>query len=379
MSEFLLPSGLYDLLPPEAARQTYMLSTLLSRFVLMGYEQVIPPLLEYDESLLSGKGIARAPQTFRLADTMSQHMLGIRADITTQMARIAASRLLNAPKPLRLAYTGTVLRTRPTGLDNNRQLVQAGVECIGAQNMEAEVVITALEALTALELKDVVVDFSVAGLLKCLLQQENITDETTIEAIREQVRSKDVSSLPATLACKETLITLTQTCGAAASVLPTLKALKLPEEAKSLLAQLEAVIVRVAENMPHITLTIDALDSRGFDYHYGVCFALYLPSIQQEIGRGGYYTIPTENGDALPAVGVTLYVTRLLKAELTGYTKPTRVYIPYSVNYKSSAEVRERGYSTVYGTENCTDVKAEAKHLGCELILQDGALVGIEA
>ncbi len=378
MSEYLLPSGLYDLLPPEAARQTYILSTLLSHFVLMGYEQVIPPLLEYDESLLSGKGIARTSQTFRLADPMSQHMLGIRADITTQMARIAASRLLNAPKPLRLTYTGTVLRTRPTGLDSNRQLVQAGIECIGTQNMEAEVVITALEALNALELKDVVVDFSIAGLLTCILQDVGITEETQIETIRTAVRSKDTTSLPASLPCRDTLISLVQHTGTAAQALPILQALDLPETARTLLTQLENVIRRVATNIPNVTLTIDTLDSRGFDYHYGVYFALYLPSIQQEIGRGGYYTIPTENNENLPAVGVTLYVTRLLRAQLSGYTKPQRVYIPHAVNYKDSVNLRAQGYSTVYGTESCTDIKAEAKHLGCELILQDGMLISIE-
>lgn len=366
MSEYLLPSGLYDLLPPEAAKQSYMLSTLLSRFVLMGYEQVIPPLLEYDETLLAGKGAARTAQTFRLADPLSQKMLGLRADITTQMARIAASRLVNAPKPLRLAYTGTVLRTLPSGLDSNRQLVQAGIECIGATGNETEVIATALEALAALGLNEVVVDLSLAGLLRAVLAEEGITDEAQIAQLRECVRSKDVAGLPTDLRCRGTLESLIHVTGDARTCLPRLQALPLPRVCLESLAHAAQVVEALHACAPHASVTVDLLDSRGFDYHQGLCFAFYLPSISQEIGRGGVYSIPLQDGSMMPATGMSLYVTRLLRAQLPHFSRPQRVYVPHGTPYEHSATVRAQGFSTVHGTEGA-DVSAQARALDCEL------------
>ena len=223
------------------------------------------------------------------------------------------------------------------------------------------------------------VDFSVAGLLKTILAQEGITEESEIEPLREVIRSKDIAALPASLKCRDVLIQLAQLTGRASDVLPRLQALKLPKDAQALLTQLEQVIAEVARNAPSATLTIDALDSRGFDYHHGVCFALYLPSIQQEIGRGGYYTIPVDGAEPLPAVGMTLYVTRFLRAELKGFSRPTRAYIPHGTDYAASADLRAKGYATVHGCAAVKDVIKEAKRLGCEVLLQDGRLVGIEA
>ena len=368
MSEFLLPSGLYDLLPPEASRQTYILNTLLSRFELMGYEQAIPPLLEFEDSLLSGKGMALSGRTFRVADPMSQKMLGLRPDITTQMARIAGSRLINAPLPLRLSYTGSVLRTRPNGLDNHRQLTQAGIEYIGAEEPVVETVLTALEGLDALGLSHIVVDFSIAGLLLTILEDAGITDEKIIETIREQVRSKDISGLNADMPCRALLQKLTSYVGNAAQVLPKILALALPAKAMELVHKLQHVISQIEANGSRATLTIDALDSRGFDYHHGVCFAFYLPATQQEIGRGGFYTFTREDGVTLPAAGATLYVTRLRTAPVTGWIRPERIYIPADLSITQSSALRAQGYATIHGNATGQDAIDDAKRLRLEAI-----------
>jgi ATP phosphoribosyltransferase regulatory subunit len=368
MSEFLLPSGLYDLLPPEASRQTYILGTLLTQFELMGYEQAIPPLLEFEDSLLAGKGAALSGRTFRVADPLSQKMLGLRPDITTQMARIAGSRLINAPLPLRLSYTGSVLRTRPNGLDNHRQLSQAGIEYIGAEEPVVETVLTALEGLCALGLSHVVVDFSVAGLLVSILEDAGITDIATIDAIREQVRSKDISHLPDNLPCKALLQKLTSLVGSAEHVLPKIHALTLPASSRRLVDMLQHVIAQLVANNTRATLTIDALDSRGFDYHHGVCFAFYLPVIQQEIGRGGFYSFTREDGVVLPAAGATLYVTRLRAAPITGWKRPLRVYIPADLSITQSQSVRAQGHATIHGKATGQHAIEDAKRLGLDAI-----------
>src|SRR5689334_5987690 len=110
MSKTLLPAGCYDLLPPNARQESELSSALLSVFENFGYEQVAPPLLEYSENLLTGRGAELSPQIFRVMESGGGKVMGIRADITLQIARIALSRLAGAPRPLRLCYNGLVLR-----------------------------------------------------------------------------------------------------------------------------------------------------------------------------------------------------------------------------------------------------------------------------
>jgi len=112
----LLPAGLADLLPPDAAREARAIDSAIERFAAFGYERVKPPIVEFEESLLGGPGAALASQTFRLMDPVSQRMMGVRPDMTLQVARIAVTRLKHAPRPLRLSYGGNVIRVRGSAL-----------------------------------------------------------------------------------------------------------------------------------------------------------------------------------------------------------------------------------------------------------------------
>ena len=147
----LLPAGLGDLLPPDAAREAGAIGIAIERFAAFGYERVKPPLVEFEESLLGGPGAALAPQTFRLMDPVSQRMMGVRPDMTVQVARIAVTRLKHEPRPLRLSYGGNVIRVRGTALKPERQFAQVGSELIGVDSAEAdaEAVLLAIDALRA--------------------------------------------------------------------------------------------------------------------------------------------------------------------------------------------------------------------------------------
>ena len=127
----LLPAGLRDILSPNAANEARVIDLLMGHTAAHGYERVKPPLVEFETSLLSGPGAATGGRIFRLMDPVSQRMMGVRADMTVQMARIASSRLKNAPRPLRLCYVGQVLRTTANQLNPERELVQVGAELIG--------------------------------------------------------------------------------------------------------------------------------------------------------------------------------------------------------------------------------------------------------
>ena len=167
----LLPAGFADLLPPDAAREAALVEAMMAAFAQHGYERVKPPLLEFEDSLLTGSGAAVADQTFRLMDPVSQRMMGLRADTTPQVARIAATRLAAEPRPLRLCYAGQVLRVRGTQLAPERQLPQAGIEVIGSDAIEAdaEVAIVAVEALAAIGVAPVSLDVTLPSLTPALL------------------------------------------------------------------------------------------------------------------------------------------------------------------------------------------------------------------
>src|SRR5579875_1481419 len=156
----LLPAGLRDLLPPDAETEARAVEAIMAAFAVHGYQRVKPPLLEFEDSLLAGAGADLADQTFRLMDPESRRMMGLRADMTPQVARIAATRLAGVPRPLRLSYAGQCLRVHGGQLAPDRQMTQAGIELIGTDSTEAdaEIVLVGAEALAALGLARVSFD-----------------------------------------------------------------------------------------------------------------------------------------------------------------------------------------------------------------------------
>jgi ATP phosphoribosyltransferase regulatory subunit len=165
----LLPGGMYDLLPPEAEIEARVVAQLIEILAAHGYERVKPPLVEFEETLLSGAGAAMASATFRMMDPGSHRMIGVRADMTPQIARIAASRLGAAPRPLRLSYAGQVLRISGSEIRPERQVGQVGAELIGAAGVAADVeaIAVAAEALAAIGVPHLSVDITLPCRLWC--------------------------------------------------------------------------------------------------------------------------------------------------------------------------------------------------------------------
>lgn len=370
-SHYLLPSGLRDLLPPDARYQTHILTTLLSCFERSGYAQVMPPLAEFEQTLLAEKGKALETRTFRLMDPLNGQMLAIRSDMTTQVSRIAASRLGGEALPLRLSYAGNVLRTGADGLANERQLAQAGLELIGCDTPagDAEILGVILEALEALGYAGLVIDLSAAGLLDALLAEETTAYDR--EAITHALRQKDASALPDTLACRNILAALLQAAGTPEQLQNRLQNIALPAAAQALIEQLFAV----AELLPKdkITVTLDPLEHTGFDYHQGVSFSLFHAESRQEIGRGGRYSL-MRNGAPCPATGATLYIGRLLASYRPQQT-PQRVFIPNGIPLTATKQLRDEGMITLRGLTPDTDAQTEAKRLGCTHIYDGKSLV----
>ncbi len=378
MSEFaelsLLPEGLHDVLPGDAEHEAEVIEALLERFGGQGYERVKPPLIEFEESLLTGPGGRVGRHMFRLMDPISQRMMGLRADMTTQVARIAVTRLGHVARPLRLCYSGQVLRVRGDQLRPERQFAQAGVELIGAEEVgaDAEVVLLAREALAAAGVAGVSVDLTTPALPHLVCESLDLDPETA-EAARVALDKRDgaaLSALPAAAAA--VLQPLSDAAGSAASALAALDRLELPAAAASLRDRLAALVALLERRAPDLTLTIDPGESHGFEYQTGVSFALFARGVRGELGRGGRYQLAS--GEA--ATGFTLYLDTLMRA--LGPAAPTRrLYLPLD-QVEEGPAWRAQGWRTVQGLAPLKgDAAAEARRLRCSHVLIDGEALEI--
>lgn len=377
MHKTLLPTGCYDLLPPFARQESELSGALLSVFEAFGYEQVAPPLLEYTESLLAGRGAALSAQTFRVMDPGAHKVMGFRPDITLQIARIAATRLAGAPKPLRLSYNGLILRMQGEQFHNDRQLRQAGIELIGTASPEAdaEVILVAATALRRAGIGGLSIDLNLPGVVGALLAAEKM-DNDRLERLFEAVAHKDVSALRnMNFMYRDTLIGLMQCAGPAASALPAIGRLELPDSARKQCRDLQDVVhILQRSGSPDWALTVDVTENRGFSYHSGIHFSIFIPGAAFEVGRGGRYLIEGNTpGHDLEATGFTLYVESLRKL-LPAPSRAKRVFVAESLDAAQAARLQQEGFVTVHALSEYGYGEEEALRLSCSHIYKNGAL-----
>lgn len=369
----LLPNGLADLLPPDAAQEAGLIATLIEAFAARGYERVKPPLVEFEDSLLTGPGAAVATQTFRMMDPVSRHMLGLRADITPQIARIAATRLVKAPRPLRLSYAGQVLQLKGSDLRPERQFTQAGVELVGGPQpaSDAEVAVLAMEALTECGVKDPVIDLGVPPLIPLLLAESGETIEAG-SPLRQALDRKDRRGVRDTGGpMADRLIALLQASGPVERALAAAAEWTLPAAAAALIDQARVVADALAAALPEVTVTLDFVENRGFEYHTGVSFTILAPGVRGELGRGGRYRTGDGDDDREMATGMTLYLDSLMRATAPAPVR-RRVLLPVGTSPAEAAALRADGWVTIAALDPAADARDEARRQSCEAILIDG-------
>lgn len=361
----LLPTGLQDLLAPQAAQEAAAVEALIATCSAFGYERIKPPLLEFEETLFEGTGAAVAQQSFRLMDPISQRMMALRADITPQVARIAASRLKNAPRPLRLCYGGQVLRVRGTQLRPERQVAQAGAELIGASAPEAdaEVVVLAAEAVTSIGVEGLSVDLNQPTLVAAVAAGLGL-DEGLVGPLRDRLDRKDAAGVSALVGPHDRLfLGLLRAAGPAARALDALGQLELPDAARQELAKLARVAALVRAAAPDLELTVDPVEHRSFEYQTGVSFTLFARDLRGELGRGGrYHTERPGGGEA--CTGFTLYMDTICRA-LPVPTPQARVFLPFGAPPDAARALRAEGWSVLAGILPAEDPRDEARRLGC--------------
>jgi ATP phosphoribosyltransferase regulatory subunit len=373
----LLPAGLADLLPPDAAREAQAIGIAIERFAAFGYERVKPPLVEFEESLLGGPGAALGSQTFRLMDPVSQRMMGVRPDMTVQVARIAVTRLKHEPRPLRLSYGGNVIRVRGNALKPERQFAQVGCELLGVDTAEAdaEAVLLAVDALRAIGVARLTVDLNLPTLVAAVVAGLKLEAEPA-RRLRRALDRKDeaavAKALPESKKAAELFVGLLRAAGPAGSAIAQLKRLRLPAAAQAEAARLAEVVALVSAADADLPLTLDAVDYRGLEYQTGVSFSVFALEGRQELARGGRYSAGyPEDGVSEPATGFTLYMDAVLAASEPAALRP-RLYLPAGIAWREAEPWQARGYAVVRAVSPAADLRAEARRLACSHALIDG-------
>lgn len=311
--QWLLPEAIEDLLPEEAGHVEFLRRKLLDEFGRHGYQLVAPPLLEYVDSLLTGSGRDLDLRTFKLVDQLSGRTMGVRADITPQVARVDAH-LLNRKGVARLCYCGSVLHTLPAGLMASREPLQIGAEVYGHGGVEADSEIIRLLA-RALELSNIAatrIDLGHVGIFRALMGLAEIAGSAEQELLGA-LQAKDGPGLrELTLGVPEpvrsALLALPDCYGGAEVLDEATRRLPMTVEITDGLAALR----RLAADLADLPIGFDLADLRGYHYHNGVVFAAYCDGAAGTVALGGRYDkIGAAFGRSRPATGFSMDLREL--------------------------------------------------------------------
>jgi len=341
MRNWLLPENFEDILPPQAQRIERMRAMLLELFRVRGYQLVIPPMLEYLESLLTGTGHDLDLRTFKLVDQLSGRMMGVRADIAPQVARIDAH-LLNRKGVTRLCYAGSVLLTRPRGLDSTREPLQIGAEIYGHPGIQSDLEIQELlvDSLAACGISGARVDVGHVAVFRAICRHGGVGAELESE-LYEALEAKDLPTLRVVTqalpkATRKALLALPELYGDGAMLDRARRALPRYSEIDAALRNL-----KVLSRSGSIPVSFDLADLRGYHYHSGVVFAAYAPGVPNAVALGGRYDeVGKAFGRARPATGFSMDLRDLARIA-PREAQAAAIRAPYSSDPRLAAAIRK--------------------------------------
>ncbi|MBQ0718786.1 MAG: ATP phosphoribosyltransferase regulatory subunit [Gammaproteobacteria bacterium] len=364
IDRWLLPDGIEEILPDRAIKVERLRRRLLDLYHSWGYDLVIPPLAEFTESLLSGSGSDLDLMTFKITDQLTGRMMGVRADITPQAARMDAHSL-QRNSPNRLCYAGQVLYTRARGPLESRSPIQLGIELFGEASLDADVEVMSLlvETLSFCGLEDICLDIGHVGIYRALEQAAGLSAEQSGELFA-LLQRKDAGLqqwLATNVADASLAAMLAALPGLAgdASMLAEAKVVlaKAPAEVLKALSEVEAVASQLAECAPQAALFLDLSELRGYHYHTGIVFAAYTSESTLALGNGGRYDDVGEAfGRARPATGFGIDLSKLANLVAYSHSVAAGIYAPAPPALASHSEwageiarLRENGERVVRG------------------------------
>lgn len=309
---WLLPDGIEEVLPDDARHLERLRRLLLDVFASWGYQYVIPPFIDYLDSLLTGSGHDLDLQTFKLTDQLTGEMLGIRADMTPQVARIDVHHL-RSTGPTRLCYVGTILHTRGNHLEKTRSPMQIGAELYGHAGIESDMesIMLMLEMLAVTGLEDVHLDLGHVGIYRGLSVQAGLSaqQEAILFDVLQRKANPELADLLESFAIdpssENMLLKLPELNGGREVLDEAQKLLSgAGEQVQKALTDLFYLAEKLGAAFPALPISFDLAELRGYHYHTGIVFAAFTPALGREIARGGRYdNIGSVFGSGRPATG----------------------------------------------------------------------------
>ena len=380
---WLLPVGVEETLPAEAAQIERLRRKVLDLLDTWGYELVMPPLMEFLDSLLTGVGHGLEIETFKLTDQISGRMMGVRADMTPQVARIDAH-YLRSSGPRRLCYLGPVLRTRPDCLGCSRVPLQLGAELFGVNGSEADVEIVELlvETLQSIGLNKLHIDLGHMGIFQGLCQAEKL-DEAAQEKLSLAIGSRsrdDVTQLCEALglsALATELFVLLTSCSGDVDDLAGVadKFSSASEDVRLAFDNLAQISGSLKKRLPGSRLYFDLAAVKGKGYHNGLVFSVFMPGSGRAIASGGRYDdIGVAFGRARPATGFSLDL-RMISAFVDEPEPKTdticAIYEDDPEQLEAIRQLRQAGNRVIFNYDSAT----ESGDNTSQLVKKDGKWV----
>jgi ATP phosphoribosyltransferase regulatory subunit len=381
-ARWLLPDGIEETLPPQAARIEALRRALLDEYRVWGYDLLQPPTAEYLESLLTGVGHDLDLLTFKITDQLNGRMMGISADRTQQVARMDAHSI---PKEgvARYCYCNQVLHTKPTHLLSSRNPLQIGAELYGDSGSQSdlEVISLMLRSLEIVGLTEVTVDLGHVGIYGALISQMQLSDDQRAElysllrlrALPELSTWLERSAL--TESQKQTLAALPDMAGAVSGIPEWKTRLSgAPEEVFAALAALQSIAEQVTERFPKVNVHLDLAELRDYNYHTGMVFSAFVPGFGQPVARGGRYDHTGEVfGRSRPATGFSSDLKILASLTSRDWPKSAGILAPDS----NSADLQQKIHQLRSQGERVIQLFNGQTHideLGCDriLVMKDG-------
>ncbi|MBA1248357.1 ATP phosphoribosyltransferase regulatory subunit [Pseudomonas luteola] len=384
VDRWLLPDGIEEILPPEAASIEIARRRVLELFQQWGYEFVVTPHVEFLESLLTAAGQDLELRTFKVTDPLSGRLMGFRADITPQVARMDAH-ALHREGPSRLCYAGSVLHSRPRALSTSRSPIQIGAELYGAKDTagDLEIISLMLGVLELAQIPDVHMDLGHVGIYRGLCEAAGLSgaaEEALFDALQRKAVDEVITltqELPAPYG--DMLHSLVELCGGRQALEAARQ--RLAEAPPAVISALEALCSladTLAQRFPDVPLYFDLGELRGYHYHTGVVFAAFVPGSGQAIAQGGRYdNIGANFGRARPATGFSTDLKTLVMLGQAEMTEPlTGIWAPHGEDaqlWNAIRQLRSGGERVVQALPGQAD--SDARESGCDrqLTWQDGS------
>lgn len=353
----LLPEGFHDSLPPYAEAGSRLERDVHDTLASHGYARVSPPLVEYEDVLTGRMTGSAKSDLMRFVDPISQRTLALRPDVTMQIGRIAATSLSGASRPLRLSYSGQVLKLRSGQLHPERSRLQIGAELIGTDSVAAasEIVTVAIEALGRAGLVGITVDFTMPDLVDILSAGPLPLSAAQASEVRGELDMKDAGGLTELGATG--YLPLIEATGPFDDAMAKMRAFDCDDLLTSRLDGIAAIAANIKDKAK---LTLDPTERHGFEYQNWFGFTLFADGFVGAMGRGGSYEIPTADGGTENAVGFSLYPSPLIDAGFSAKAKDI-LFLPLGHDSEIAASLRAEGWRTVAALSDSDD----AATLGC--------------